>query len=60
MAVRVQVPLRVQETAVNRLIFSRYYFAGYKQGINKRNTLTFRADIRWNSSHCWGFNKLGI
>ena len=36
MAVRVQVPLRVHKTAVNHLIFSRFYFAGYKQGINKR------------------------
>ena len=34
------IPVRprvwVQRTAVNRLIFSRFYFVGYKQGINKQ------------------------
>ena len=28
--------LWVHKTTVNHLIFSRFYFAGYKQGINKR------------------------
>ena len=34
------IPVRprvwVHKTTVNHLIFSRFYFAGYKQGINKR------------------------
>ena len=34
------IPVRprvwVRRTTVNHLIFSRFYFVGYKQGINKR------------------------